>query len=146
MACNVDKAETKGVETEVGVTLPHGFKISAAYTYLEAEDTENDVRLTGKPRNSISAKLKHNWEAWGLSSSLRVQYIGDQVMENDDDELEQAPDYALWHFSVRKRLPLNFEVQLGVDNLTDVRLADKTDLFAYEERGRFYYANLRYSF
>jgi outer membrane receptor for ferrienterochelin and colicins len=145
-AANVDKAETRGIETEIGVTLPHGFKFMAAYTYLEAEDTENNVRLSGKPRNSISARLKHAWDAWGLFSSLRVQYIGDQVFENDDDDLEEVPDYALWHFSVRKRIPLNFEIQLGVDNITDVRLADETDLFSYEERGRFYYANLRYSF
>jgi outer membrane receptor for ferrienterochelin and colicins len=146
IAANVDKAETRGAETEVGVTLPHGFELSAAYTYLDAEDTENDVRLTGKPRHSVSAKLKHSWAAWGLSSSLRVQYIGDQVLEDDDGELEETPDYALWHFSARKQLPMDIEVQVGVDNITDVRLADETDLFAYEERGRFYYANLRYSF
>jgi outer membrane receptor protein involved in Fe transport len=48
--------------------------------------------------------------------------------------------------TARKQLPMDIEVQVGVDNITDVRLADETDLFAYEERGRFYYANLRYSF
>ena len=82
----------------------------------------------------------------GLSASLRVRYIADQVLWNDNDELEHAPDYSLWHFSVRKAFLKYFEIQVGVDNIGDVRLANKSDLFNYEEQGRFYYANLRTSF
>lgn len=145
-ASNIAEAETKGVETEIGITLPAGFEIEAAYTYLVAEDTENDVRLTEKPRHSISGKLSHHLESFGLSTSVRVQHIADQVLENDDDELEEVPDYTLLHFSIRKQLMKHFEIQLGVDNITDVRLADESELYQYEERGRFYYANLRYNF
>jgi outer membrane receptor for ferrienterochelin and colicins len=145
-ASNIDEAETKGVETELGITLPKGFEISAAYTYLDAEDTGNDVRLAEKPRHSYSGKLKYHHEGIGLGAALRGQHFGDQVLENDDDELEEVPDYTLWHFSLRQSFLKHFEVQLGVDNITDVRLADETDLFRYEERGRFYYANLRYHF
>ena len=87
-----------------------------------------------------------NWDSIGLSSSLRVQYIGDQVFENSDDLLEEAPDYTLWHFSMSKDLMKGFRLQLGIENITNVRLADKTELFSYEERGRFLYGNLRYSF
>jgi outer membrane receptor for ferrienterochelin and colicins len=145
-ASNIAEAETKGVETEIGITLPKGFEITAAYTYLDAEDTENDVRLTEKPRHSFTGKLNYRSEALGLSTSLRAQHIGDQVLENDDDELEEVPDYTLWHFSIRKRFLQHFEVQVGVDNITDVRLADESELYQYEERGRFYYANLRYEF
>jgi outer membrane receptor for ferrienterochelin and colicins len=145
-ATNVEEAETQGVETELGVTLPHGFELSAGYTHLDAKDTENDERLEGKPRHAINAKLGYRMAALGLSAALRVQYIGDQVFENDDDELEEAPDYALWHLSVRKRILEHVELQVGIDNIADVRLADETDLYDYEERGRFYYANLRYDF
>lgn len=145
-ASNIDEAETQGLEAEIGITLPKGFDISAAYTYLDAKDTGNDVRLTGKPRHSISGKLKYDLDRIGLSAALRAQFIGDQVLENDDDALEDVPDYTLWHFSLRQNFLKHFEVQLGVDNIGDVRLADKSDMFAYEERGRFYYANLRYHF
>ena len=92
------------------------------------------------------AKLKYVLKDLGLSASLRVQHIADQVLWNDDDELEDTPDYSLCHFSIRKAFLKHFEIQLGVDNIGDVRLADKSDLFDYEERGRFYYANLRTSF
>jgi outer membrane receptor for ferrienterochelin and colicin len=35
---------------------------------------------------------------------------------------------------------------LGVDNIGDERLADKSDAFDYEERGRFFYGSLRMFF
>lgn len=146
MAFNIAKAETRGIETEVGITLPFGLALSGGYTYLDAKDTENDQRLDQKPRHTINAKLKYALKDLGLSASLRVQHIADQVLWNDDDELEDAPDYSLCHFSIRKAFLEYFEIQLGVDNIGDVRLADKSDLFAYEERGRFYYANLRMNF
>ena len=145
-ATNIAEAKTEGLETEVKVTLPYGLALSGNYTYLDAEDTKNDVRLDQRPRHTVNAKLKYTWDTVGLSTALRFQYIADQVLENDDDELVEAPDYGLWNFSARKTLLNNFEIQLGVDNIGDVRLADKSDLFAYEERGRFYYAYLRASF
>ncbi len=145
-AVNIDEAETKGVEAEAGIPLPYGFELSGAYTYLDAKDTGDDVRLDGKPRHVVNGKLEYESTEMGFSAALRVQYIADQVLYNDDDELEEAPDYSLWHVSARKTLFRNFELQAGVENIGDVRLADKSDLFDYEERGRFYYANLRYAF
>ncbi len=35
------------------------------------------------------------------------------------------------------------ELQAGVENISDVRVADKSDLYPYEERGRFVYANVK---
>ena len=145
-ASNIAEAETSGVETELGITLPKGFEVSASYTYMDAEDTQNDVRLTEKPRHSFSGKLIYNHERLGLGATLRTQFIGDQVLENADDELEEVPDYNLWHFSIRKRFLKHLEIQFGVENITDVRLADESELFQSEERGRFYYTNLRYDF
>ena len=145
-ATNIDEAKTEGVEVEVAVTLPHGLALSCNYTYLDAKDTQNDVRLDEKPRHTVNAKLKYTWDTVGLSAALRFQYIADQVLFNDDDELVDAPDYSLWNFSIRKTLLNNFEIQMGVENIGDVRMADKSDLFAYEERGRFYYTNLRFNF
>lgn len=143
---NIDEARTEGLETEVGLSLPYGFGLSGSYTYLDAKDTQKHERLDEKPRHTTNAKLKYTWNAMGLSAALRFQYIADQEMFNDDDELEKAPDYALWHFSLRKSLMEHFDIQVGVENIGDVRLADDSDLFAYEERGRFYYANLRCDF
>ena len=147
-AKNIAEARTSGVETEVGVALESGFEISANYTFLDAEDRVTDERIAGKPKHTLNAKLGYNLEQYGLSTALRFQFIGDQVLENDarHPELEDVPDYSLWHFSIRKKMFEYFEVQLGVENIGDVRLADKSDLFAYEERGRFFYASLKGTF
>ena len=143
---NIDSARTRGVETEFEATLFSDFALSAGYTYLDAKDTENDERLTGKPRHTVGANLKYNWDEVGFSGCLRYQYISDQVFENDNDELESPPDYSLWHISLEKKFLKKYAIQFGVENIGDVRLADDSDLYPYEERGRFFYANLRANF
>ena len=147
-AKNVEEVVTQGVETEVGVALDSGFEITANYTYLDAEDKLNNERLGGKPKHTFNSKIAYTLEQWGLTTALRFQFIGDQVLQGNGRNagLEDAPDYSLWHFSARKSLGDNFELQLGVENIGDLRLADKSDLFAYEERGRFFYAGLKGSF
>jgi len=147
-AKNIEEVRTNGVETEIGVDLESGFEISANYTYLDAEDRVTNERIAGKPKHTLNAKLGYNLERYGLSTALRFQFIGDQVLEGGGriPELEDVPDYSLWHFSVRKGLFEHFEVQLGVENIGDVRLTDKSDFFAYEERGRFFYASLKGTF
>ena len=91
IAANVESAETKGIETEVTLTLPHGLELSAGYTYLDARDTGNDERLDGKPCHTVNAKLAYRQPVMGFSAVLRAQHIADQVLYNDDDELEDAP-------------------------------------------------------
>lgn len=147
-AKNVDEVVTQGVETEIGVALDSGFEITANYTYLDAEDKGNNERLAEKPKHTFNSKFAYTLEQWGLTTALRFQFIGDQVLEGNgrNADLEDVPDYSLWHFSARKSLGENFELQLGVENIGDVRLADESDLFAYEERGRFFYAGLKGSF
>ena len=90
--------------------------------------------------------MKYSWDKAGLYCYLRYQYIAAQVLENDDDELESPPNYSLWHISMEKKFLKKYAIQLGVENIGDVRLADDSDLYPYEERGRFFYANLRGSF
>lgn len=147
-AKNVEEVRTRGVETEVGVALDSGFEISANYTYLDAEDRVNNERIDGKPKHTLNGKLAYTMEQWGLSTALRLQFIGDQVLYGSGRNagLEDVPDYSLWHFSARKSLGDNFELQLGVENIGDVRMADESDLFAYEEKGRFFYASLKATF
>jgi outer membrane receptor for ferrienterochelin and colicins len=147
MADNVAEARTRGVESEIGIHFDWGLSASLNYTWLDAEDRENDTRLPGKPKHTVNAKLGYTLEKFGLSAALRFQFIGNQVLESGrDGELADVPDYSLWHFSARKTLGEHLELKLGVENIGDVRLADKSDLFAYEERGRFFYAALKTSF
>ena len=147
IADNVSKARTQGIESEIGFTHSSGVGALLNYTYLDADDRDNNSRLPGKPKHTINAKLSYTMKEIGLTTALRFQFIGDQVLESGrDGTLADVPDYSLWHFSARKTLGDHLELQLGVENIGDVRLADKSDLFAYEERGRFFYGSLKATF
>jgi len=139
-ARNINKARIHGVETELNVTLPHNLNISGSYTWLDAEDRQTGEPLNGRPEHSVGAKLKHRFSPWGLSSALRYEYIGTQYFRSGEDK---APGYSLWHASAEKFITDNISIQAGVDNIGDVRLRDKADVFPYDERGRFFYAALR---
>ena len=140
---NLEKVRTRGVEAEIGVRLDSGLALSTNYTYLDAIDLEENERLTGKPRHTLNARLSYTLSKFGLTATLHYQFIGDQVLwggTRRNPVLEDVPDYSLWHFVLRKKVFDNFEIKAGIENIGDVRLADKSDLFAYEERGRFFHA------
>ncbi len=143
---NIDEAKIQGVEAELTATLSQSIDLMLGYNYLDAEDSQNDVPLSGRPEHSINFKLKHHAKRIDLDSILRYQYVGNQSFENDDDEMERVAGYALWHASFIKALTRNLDLQLGIDNISDVRLSDQSDLFMYEQRGRYIYTNLRGSF
>lgn len=145
---NIEEARTRGIETELGVTLQSGINASLNYHYLDARNQTADIRLDGRPRHTVNAKLQYHIQQFGITTTLRAQFIADQVMWNDDRPalLVDAPDYSLWHFSARKFLSENFELKVGVENIGDYRLADDSDLFAYEEQGRFFYTSLTAKF
>jgi len=144
---NVNEAEVDGIEIEFGAKLSDSFDFLANYNYLDAKNTMDNIPLTGRPEHSFNFRISHQSERLGLKTTLRYQYTGKQFYEkNRMGELEEVSGYSLWHAAINKNLASNFDLQLGVENIGDVRLADKTDLFPYEERGRFFYANLRMRF
>jgi len=149
-ADNIDSARIRGVETELGVQLLKELNLSTGYTWLDAEDTENDVDLEGRPEHTVSAKLVYTLADWGLQGILRYQYIGEQVYTNDEDELEEVSGYSLWHAALRKTIlnkkQVKVDLQAGVENIGDVRLADESILYPFEERGRLFYAKVSTNF
>lgn len=142
-ADNINKARIQGVETELSFELPHNLHLSTGHTWLDAEDRDTDEPLDGRPKHSVTAKLKHRFAPWGLNSTLRYHYVGRQYYQ---DGADRAPGYSLWHAAVEKSLTKQISIQLGVDNIGDQRLRDKAEVFPYDERGRFVYTSLRGNF
>jgi len=70
-------------------------------------------------------------------TALRCDYTGSQLFDDED-----TPAFSLWSFSLGKKLTRYLEMKCGIDNIGDIRLADKSDAFAYEERGRTFWAGL----
>ncbi len=66
---NVERARTKGLELAGKFTLPGAIEVRAAYTYLEADNLTQHVRLLRRPRSSGSLDA---WHDLGNAFSLGV--------------------------------------------------------------------------
>ncbi len=142
-ADNIEEARLMGAEAELTWMLPRGFDITLGYNYLDAEDTKNNVPLQGRPEHTVNFKLGYLYEPFQLKTVVGVQYIGEQFYENASDVLEEVDGYALVNLSATKQLTELLALQVGVENIGDVRLDDESTLYPYEERGRFVFANLK---
>lgn len=138
---NIDEARTRGLETEIGVDLPYDFNLSVNYMYMDAKDTKNNARLEGKPRHTAGGKLRYEYKPWDMWAALRCDYTGSQLLY-DKKIPKDMPAFSLWSFSLGKKLTRHLEIKCGIDNIGDIRLADKSEFFAYEERGRTFWAGL----
>ncbi|MBO0611472.1 hypothetical protein [Thiothrix fructosivorans] len=47
--------------------------------------------------------------------------------------MADAPNYTLWNTGVRKAVSKHLEIGVWIENLTDVRLEEKSTAFRHEE-------------
>jgi vitamin B12 transporter len=66
---NVERARTQGLELAGKFTLPGAIDVRVAYTYLEADNLSQNIRLLRRPRNSGSIDV---WHDLGNAFSLGV--------------------------------------------------------------------------
>lgn len=138
---NVNRAEITGVEAGATWEIARNLNLNADLTLLKTKDRDTGKELTGKPKQSLASRL--DWKAGdGWSARLGFEHIGRQL----DSTGAHVPRYTLWNTSVAKQFGKAFTVRAGIDNLTNVRLAEKSDAFGYAERGRSLYASLRADF
>ncbi|MDD2664691.1 MAG: TonB-dependent receptor [Dechloromonas sp.] len=138
---NVDKARISGLESGVGWSITPDVKWNTSLTWLDAKDDTTDKELAYRPEVTLASSL--NWQLGeGWSARAMVEYFGKQY----DNSGVELPSYSLWNASVGKKIGKNLSVRAGIDNLTDVRLADKSPDFGYAEIGRNVYLTLRTDF
>ncbi|QIB66105.1 TonB-dependent receptor domain-containing protein [Kineobactrum salinum] len=140
---NVAEARLRGFEFASSVTLPLGFDAGVNYSYLDAVDRESDERLLERPRHSATARLGWNQGPW--SAHLRVQRVGSQL-RTVDNAVATLPYYSLWHLGGAWEVTTTVTLRAGIENLTDERLSERSELFTYDERRRYAYfsANLNF--
>ncbi|MDG2528969.1 TonB-dependent receptor domain-containing protein [Caulobacter endophyticus] len=137
---NVARARIQGFEAGAAVDLTADLKLLANYTHLETENRATGAELLEKPRDSLNARLE--WSPRDdLFAQLRAEYVGRQVVSTG-----VLPTYALWFFEARKRLTDHVALRVGVENITDQRLAEKSSAYTYAEPGRLYHLGLNLSF
>ena len=136
---NVDEARIIGIETAAKWQLGHGFYLGGNAQWLDTKDKETGDELDGRSRLLLNARA--GWQQGPWDAVLRVEHIGRQYLDGD-----RAPSYNLLHASAGYRINEHLGVSLGVDNLTDVRLVDKSDAFSYSETPRTLRVSLHGSF
>ena len=139
---NLSKARLRGVELSWLQPLGLGFSAGLSYTYLDAKNG-NGQRLERRPRHSATARFDWQQGAWRVGATL--EHAGDQLLPGapPSTALQKVPDVALLGGHVTVSLPAGLEATLGVRNLDDVRLAERSALFTQVEAPRTWRLTLR---
>lgn len=140
---NVARVRLQGLELTGSVEMSPQWRVSANYTYLDARDRADDVRLPDRSRHRANATLA--WQPLErLSTRIQYEYIGAQYRSAT---LSERPGYSLWHWYVDYDLSRNLSMHVGIENLADKRLAnDDAGVYGRADEGRRYYAGLRARF
>ncbi len=140
---NVAKAKTSGLEVQGDVELNKAFSLSANYTRLKADytdETGKEVKLENRPKNMAHVSL--NWKPMDrLQTSLSAHYTGEQFYQG-----KTLPAYTRVDLALSGKVNEQLTVRTGVKNLTDVNLEKKSKDFLSFELGRNYYVSATYNF
>ncbi len=129
---NIDKARLRGAEISSKINLRKGLDLNANYQYLDAKDGNGD-RLKNRPRHTLSSGISWNKNNWIWS--LDAQYLSGQIIEHNRVSTH-VPGYAIWNAGVRKAINKHLDLAMRINNLSDVRLEEKSPAFLYEEYPR----------
>ena len=139
---NVSEAHLKGAEVSTKVTLRKGLSLNTSYQYLDTKDGDGN-RLKHRPRHTIGSGITWDKNSWQFS--LGAEYLSGQIIEHNNVSTD-VPGYALWNAGARKRINKHLDLAFRIDNLTNVRLEDKSPAFLHEEYPRTLSLELKGSF
>ena len=105
------------------------------------DETTGD-ELTGRSRHMANATL--SWKpVENLTTQLRANYVGAQKVSTGAG---RAAGYTLLSAYANYDFNEYTTLQLGVDNLTDKRLADDASEYSFADEGRRYFVGMKASF
>ena len=139
---NISEARLKGAEISTKYDLRKGLALNTSYQYLDAKDGDGN-RLKHRPRHTLASGITWDKNSWQFS--LNAEYLSGQIIEHNNISTD-VPGYALWNAGARKHINKHLDLALRIDNLTNVRLEDKSDAFLHEEYPRTLSLELRGKF
>jgi outer membrane receptor for ferrienterochelin and colicins len=126
---NINSARIAGLEAAFTRQLAGGFRFGLNALALETEDWNTGKQLDGRPE--FSANLSLGWQDERAGMELRVSHIGEQRLAG-----APAPSYETLNLSASWEISKQVKLLGGIDNLTGVRLAEKSKAFSYVETPR----------
>jgi len=117
---NINEARTRGADISVNVKLPHGFSIGGGYSYVDAQNLTDSIRLEYVAQNyaNVRAAYNHKWKDY----SLGVQLLG-RIQDGKFYDDGSAKGYNIWKLSSSHRFAqtrgTSTVLTVGVDNIFD---------------------------
>jgi outer membrane receptor for ferrienterochelin and colicins len=140
---NVDAARITGLETGYTWAITPQLAWNTDATLLRTRDKATGKRLNDRPTASVASHL--DWRVAGWNARLGLQYTGSQNSSGG-----KLPSYTLFDVSAGRAWKLgatqSLNLRVGLENLGDVRLAEKSPSFGYAEQGRRVFVSARLDF
>ncbi|GHB07705.1 TonB-dependent siderophore receptor [Modicisalibacter luteus] len=130
-----------GFELEGVGYVTDALKLTAAYTYTDARD-EDDNRATLIPRHMASAWLDYDFEGTalhGLKVGAGVRHVRETV-----DGTITVPDYTVGDAMASYDFDRNWTAQVNVTNITDEEYVASCDYWCYYGESRSVIGSLSY--
>ncbi len=142
---NVDKARIRGIEVGGRTTLTDQLDLEANYVFLRTEDLSTGLELEERPRHSANVAMSW-YPTDDLTVRVRNEYVGRQTVDPSSSTREVLSGYAIWSIDVSRQLTESVALKGGIQNLTNVRLSEKSTNYPYAEASRLFWLGLNYSF
>jgi outer membrane receptor for ferrienterochelin and colicins len=139
---NLAEARLHGLEAAWQQPLLSWLGARLSYTYLDARNAQGQ-RLERRPRHSAALSLEAQQGPW--RASLMAEHTGRQLLPSATVGAApvQVSDATLLGAHLTRSLPAGLSLSVGVRNLGDVRLADRSPLFTQVEAPRTWRVALR---
>jgi len=116
---NIEDARTRGVDVMIDAKLPYGFTVGGGYSYVDAKNLTEDIRLDYVAQNygNIRAGYFHGWKKY----QLNVQLLGRFQDEKFYKKYDNAKGYQLWRLTTTHDFAefsgINITATAGIDNI-----------------------------
>lgn len=119
---NIGEARTQGVDVLFNVNVGAGFTFGGGYSYVDARNQTDDIRLDGVANNYGNVRLVYDrsWKNYFMNVCLLGRFQDDKFY---DDTKGDAKGYGIWKLTTSHRFAhvgdFNLEATAGIDNIFD---------------------------
>ncbi len=120
---NIGSATTQGIETSLDIRWHRILRTDASYTYLDAQNLDEDRFLQGRARHRVTFRVRAESRDIGLSAWIRGTYVDSRpfYIPDEQDSSITVREIADAYTSVDARIAQNvgehFTVFVGADNI-----------------------------
>ncbi len=122
---NIDDAQNIGIDWTFNAGLFKGFSLGVGYSYVDAKNKTQDIRLNGVSKHSATLKATwvKNWQKYLLNLNVTGNYKSNKFYLEEDEQRAYADPYQLWKLtgtlSFKKLKKCKLSITAGIDNIFD---------------------------